>query len=224
MTTNADIAEPVIVLDDDQLIGADTLEPHGDYDGVLLDAIDLTGHRPRDVRITRSRLRRCMLDGADLSAALLAECELDRIEAASLDLVGATMRDVEVSSSRIGGLRAYDADVTRMVVRGCRLGYVNLRGATLVDVVFDKCSIGDLDVGDATLQRVRLSACTIERLSCPHATMTDVDLTGVDVGSVSDPAQLRGATISTAQLAVFAPELAAHLGIEVVSAPGTVAR
>lgn len=212
MTTGITIDEPVIVLPD-SLVAGDALEPHGDYDGVLFDAVDLRGQRGGNARVTGSRFRRCGMDGVALSAALLAECELDGIDAADLDLSGARLRDIEIASARIGGLQAHDADVVRVRFRGCRLGYVNLRAATLADVVFERCTITDLDIGDASAQRLRFTECTIERLSCPHATLRDVDLTGADTGAVSDPDGLRGATISTAQLAVFARGFADHLGI-----------
>ncbi len=214
MTTDVHIAEPSITLPDPLVRGV-VLESHGDYDGVVFDAVDLTGRHARDARITACRFRSCAMDGVTLSDALLAECELDRIQAADLELVGTRIRDVVVSHGRVGGLLAHDADLVRVLVRGCRLGYVNLRAATLVDVRFERCTIADLDIGDATLRRVGFSACTVERLTCPHADLADVDLTGADIVAVSDHAQLRGATISTAQLAVFATGLAEHLGIDV---------
>ncbi|MBW3606405.1 MAG: pentapeptide repeat-containing protein [Actinobacteria bacterium] len=215
MTADVQIDEPVIALPDPLLAG-DVLEPHGDYDGVLFDAADLSGQRAGNARVTGSRFHRCAMDGVTLTGALLAECELDGITAADLDLSGARLRDVEIASARIGGLQAHDTDVIRVRFRGCRLGYVNLRAATLGDVVFERCVIADFDVRDASAQRVRFTGCTIERLSCPHATLRDVDLTGADIGAVSDPDGLRGVTISAAQLMVFASGFADHLGIDVV--------
>ncbi len=214
MATDTRIADPVIALPD-PLIRGEGLEPHGDYDGMLFDGVDLTGRRASNARITGSRFHGCAMDDVTLSGALLAECELDQIEAATLDLVDTRIRDIAFTSGRIGGLQVHDAELVRVIVRSCRLGYVNLRGATLADVQFERCAITDLDIGDATLRRVGFSDCTVERLTCPKADLESVDLAGADIGVVSDYAGLRGATISTAQLVVFAKGLAEHVGIEV---------
>ena len=208
------VAEPVIDLPE-PLAPLDRIEPNGDHDGVRLASVDLGGQPAYDLRLTASRLTDVGMDGVVLSGALLAECELERVDAADLDMVDARLRDVVVTGARIGGLQAHGAELTRVVFRGSRLGYLNLRSATLSDVVFEGCAIADLDVADATLRRVAIRDCTVERLSCQHADMDDVDLTGARIGAVTDVAHLRGAAFSTAQLTMLAPLLADHVGITV---------
>ncbi|CAN5876234.1 pentapeptide repeat-containing protein [soil metagenome] len=207
-------APPTIELADPLTELAD-LSARDDHDGVVLAGTDLSGRAAQDLRLTRSRLHDCALHGAVLDGALLAECHLERLTATTLDLVGARLRDVEISGGRIGDLRAHDAELARVAVRGTRLGYVNLRGATLTDVRFSGCVISDLDVGEATLQRVTLDDCTVERLLTRNAALDTVDLTGAEVQQVAAVDHLRGVTISTAQLAVFAGAFADHLGIAV---------
>lgn len=197
------------------LEGLDRIEPDGDHDGVVVASVDLGGQRGHDLRLTASRLIDVAMDGVALSGALLAECELERVEATDLDLVDARLRDVQVTGARIGDLQAHGAELTRVLIRNSRLGYVNLRSATLCDVRFVGCTLTDLDVADATLRRVALDDCTIERLACQHADMGDVDLTGAQIIEVIDVAHLCGATVSSAQLTALAPLLAHHVGIVV---------
>lgn len=207
-------ASPTIVLAD-PLTDLTDLVARADHDGVVLTGVDCSGRAAQDLRLTRSRLRDCALHEAVLDGALLVECHLDRLAATTLSLVGARLRDVEISGGRIGDLRAHETDLARVAVRGTRLGYVNLRGATLTDVRFSGCVISDLDVGEATLQRVTLDDCTVERLLTRNAALDAVDLSGAEVHEVSAVDHLRGATISSAQLAVFAAAFADHLGIAV---------
>lgn len=100
-----------------------------------------------------------------------------------------------------------------MLIEHCKLGWVNLRASELANVVFRDCTIGELDLVDARLRRVTFENCRVESLHLAGASLEHVDLRGLEIGTISDPGRLRGATLSSAQAASLTRVFAAHLGI-----------
>ena len=80
-------------------------------------------------------------------------------------------------------------------------------------MLLSNCIIEELDLGSATVQRLELQNCRIGTLDVAGARFKDVDLRSSDFSAVHGIEGLRGVTIDDSQLSLFAPIIAAHLGI-----------
>lgn len=151
----------------------------------------------------------------DLTGASFIETRLARLGAPSLRAPRSRFRDVELVTSRIGSGELYDATWDVVVVRGCKLGFINLRAAQLADVLFVDCVIEELDLGRAKATRVEFENCSIDALDVTAAQLRHVDLRGARLGRVAGITGLRGATVSGLQAAELAEIMAEQLGIVV---------
>jgi len=162
----------------------------------------------------------CRFDGLELDAWTLRGAHLleSVISGANVPAVSGARsgwRDVEVRDSRFGSVEVYDASWRGIRFTRCKLGYVNLRAAELLDVAFVDCTIDEIDLMDASVRRVAFDGSRVATLNSSGARLTDVDLRGADLGQVIGMEGLRGATISSEQLQLMAPTLAALAGITV---------
>lgn len=107
------------------------------------------------------------------------------------------------------------AGLRRVTFRNCKLDGVNLRAATLAEVSFTDCLLRDVDFGGATLRRCTFRGSQLREADFSRVTLEQVDLRGAGLGLIITPGALRGATISSGQLAELAPVLAEQAGIEV---------
>ena len=123
--------------------------------------------------------------------------------------------DAAVVASMAAGVEVFGAELRRVTFRGCKLDSVNFRGAKLSDVTFDDCDLREVDFADATLTRTAFPGSRLAKTDFTRVTMDATDLRGAELGIIGDPGSLRGAIISTAQLVLLAPVLAATLGITV---------
>lgn len=69
------------------------------------------------------------------------------------DLAGVALRDVEIVDARLGGVQMHGAVLERVLIRGGKIDYLNLRKARLKDVVFEGCVLSEPDFGEAQLTR-----------------------------------------------------------------------
>ncbi|MER5810456.1 pentapeptide repeat-containing protein [Streptomyces sp. NPDC002033] len=193
------------------------LEPDGDYDGLEFADLDLAGQEGVGARFMDCALRRCALDAAGLAKARVLDSVLDGVRGVGTDLSGASLRDVELLEPRLGGAQLHGAVLERVLVRGGKIDYLNLRTARLKDVVFDGCVLVEPDFGGAVLERVEFRGCVVRGADFTGARMTDVDLRAAsELGIARGVEALAGAVISPAQLFELAPALAAQLGVRVV--------
>ncbi|WOP17757.1 pentapeptide repeat-containing protein [Raineyella sp. LH-20] len=180
------------------------------YADLDLDTLDLTG---RD-------LDGCRLDGLTvgrwgLTGSAVVEVVGDRLDVTTLDAHRPDWRDVVVHRSRIGSAELTDGRVRSVRFTGCKIGFLNLRGSEVADVEFVDCAIEDLDLVRADVTRVAFAGSRIGRLDLTGSTLRDLDLRGADLGDLVGWEELRGVTVSTAQLHELAPLLAERLGIRV---------
>jgi uncharacterized protein YjbI with pentapeptide repeats len=171
----------------------------------------------------------------DLSFATFSECELLRCRVSDADLTGVHLRDVaaadldaavlraprsewrtvELGRSRLGSVELYESVWRSVLISDTKLGYVNARGAHWQDVLARACTFDELDLAGATVSRLRFEDCRVESLQLHGATLADVDLRGAELHVLEGLAGLRGCTVSSYQLELLAPLLAAHLGLQV---------
>ncbi|MET4781506.1 pentapeptide repeat-containing protein [Glaciihabitans sp. UYNi722] len=196
-----------------------------------IDAAGLIAGEDRD----QERYADADLSHRDLTGSSFTECEFDAVTLTDAQLRGSrfieslltapfapvllaartTWRDVLIENPRWGSAELFDAEMRTLHIRGGKIDYLNLRNARLTDVLIEDCTITDLDLGGFHGTRVSLLNCRIETLDLTRATCKDVDLRTSDFSAINGLDGLRGVTIDEFQLSLFAPLLAAHLGIVV---------
>lgn len=173
------------------------------------------------------------LGGYDLTGSTFDECELSSLSLSETQFRGSRFiasrltspfaptllaartvwRQVLIETPRWGSAELFESTLTSVHLKGGKIDYLNLRGATLTDVLIEDCAITDLDLGGMTGTRVGFTNCRIGTLDLTRATSVDVDLRTSEFLGVTGLEGLAGVTIDEFQLALFAPLLAAQLGI-----------
>jgi uncharacterized protein YjbI with pentapeptide repeats len=192
------------------------LEVEGDYDGVELADLDLTGADGRGASFLDCALRRCALDETGLKRARFIDSLLEQPRGVGTALGEAQLRDVELREARLGGTQLSGASLMRVLIRGGKIDYLNLRQSRLIDVTFEGCVLVEPDFAGAHLERVSFDECEVRGADFSQATLRDVDLrgaAGLEIARGVD--RLSGAVITTSQLLDLAPQLAAQLGVRV---------
>jgi uncharacterized protein YjbI with pentapeptide repeats len=92
---------------------------------------------------------------------------------------------------------------------------VNFRGASLAEVSFDECLLRHVDFAGAKLTKTVFTRSRLVESDFTGVTLDQVDLRGAELGIIIGPDSLRGAIVTTAQLAEIAPLIAENLGIVV---------
>lgn len=123
------------------------LEPDGDYDGLDFREADLSGQDGRGARFMDCALTGCALGETRLRHARFLDSALTGVRGVGTDLAEATLRDVELTDARLGGPQLHGAVLERVLVRGGKIDYLNLRTARLRDVVFEGCVLVEPDFG-----------------------------------------------------------------------------
>ncbi|MBN0045061.1 pentapeptide repeat-containing protein [Streptomyces actuosus] len=207
---------PEVRLPELQQYGGGGLAPDGDYDGLEFGDVDLGGQDGAGARFMDCRLAGCALDETRLRRARLLDSVLTGVRGVGTDLAESTLRDVEVVDARLGGTQMHGAVLERVLVRGGKIDFLNLRTASLRDVVFESCVLVEPDFAGARMERVAFVDCAVKGADFGEATLTDVDLrAAAPLEIVRGVDRLAGAVISTAQLLDLAPVLAVQLGIGV---------
>lgn len=118
--------------------------------------------------------------------------------------------------ARLGGVQLHGAVLERVVFRGGKIDYLNLRAARLKDVVFENIVLVEPDFAGAVLERVEFVDCVLKEADLTGVVLKDVDLRGAaELGIARGVERLAGAVISAAQLMDLAPVLAVEMGIRV---------
>jgi uncharacterized protein YjbI with pentapeptide repeats len=153
-------------------------------------------------------------------------------------LPGLRLADVVVQGGDLANLAAPEAALQRVVFAGTRLTGVQLTRGKLTDVVFRDCRIDLATFAGTTFERARFEGCVLAQtefrdalwrsVRLEHCDLGDADLTGLRidgcelVGCTLDATvgleRLRGAAMPWGDIVGHAGELAAALGIRVLSA------
>ncbi|MEA9983975.1 MULTISPECIES: pentapeptide repeat-containing protein [Subtercola] len=188
----------------------------GDYrEAELFAGADVTEYDLAGCSFLECRFASVTLTDAELRGSRFIETVFDSTFAHSLKAARTTWRDVLIENPRWGSAELFDAELDSVHVRGGKIDYLNLRGSRLSNVVIEGCAITDLDLGGVTANRVALIDCRIGTLDTTGATLVNVDLRSSEFSALHGLAGLAGATIDDAQLTLFAPWLAQHLGLRV---------
>lgn len=188
-------------------------EAHGAYDGERYAHRDLTDHDLSGATFTECAFADLIAHGIQLRDARFADTVIDRLNAPVLRGVRSDFHDVTIDASRLGSAELYDSSWRSVHISNSKLGYLNLRNAILNDVLFTNCSIDELDLGGAQLTRVAFENTSISTLDIRNATLTHVDLRDVSLTTIEGLDNLRGATMSSDQIAALARVFADRAGI-----------
>ena len=115
----------------------------------------------------------------------------------------------------MAGVEAFSSKWYRVTLQGCKLDSVNFRDAQLTEVVFDNCILRDVDFTGAALTRAAFGGSRLSGVTFSHTTLDQADLRGAQLGLATDAESLRGAIVTSAQLAEMAALLAEAVGITV---------
>jgi len=197
-----------------RLSAAATLSRRADVSQTRVEG--LTG----DVDAAHARLVECVLAGAtvdrlDLTGATLVDVAVEELRATTVAGVSSTWRSVVIRGGRIGTLDLSRAQVDAVEVRGARIDYLSLGQAVVADLLIADCVLGALDLPGATLERVRFEACRADDVDTREMRATDLDLRGLEALAYTDLRTLRGATLTPHQVAGLAEPFAAALGVDI---------
>jgi uncharacterized protein YjbI with pentapeptide repeats len=180
------------------------------FDQLTLDAPDASGSQFLECAFTRVSVQDGRLRRAHFTDTWLHDVRLIATSLAETSWMGVTF------AGGVGaGVEAFGSQLRRVTLRGCKLDSVNLREAALTDVTFDTCVLQDVDFSGAALTRTAFPGCRLSGTDFSRARMDTVDLRDAELGITIDPASLRGAIVTPAQLAEMAPLLAGSMGIVV---------
>ena len=190
------------------------------YDGALFDRLTLDSPDAAGSRFLECAFTRVSVSGGTLRRAHFTEVWLREVQLVATSLAESSWTDVTFSGGVAAGVEAFGSQLRRVTWRGCKLDSVNFREAALTDVTFEGCVRRDVDFGGAVLTRTAFPGCQLSRADFSRARMDRADLRGAELGLTIDPGSLRGAIVTSAQLAELAPLLAASIGIVVDDSAG----
>ena len=162
-------------------------------------------------------LRRCVVNGVDLSGAVLSHLDVMDTSLQDVDLsnasLGGAARRAELLRCRGVGLRLTLEQASDIYTHDCRLDYAVVEvGRVKGLAVFDGCSFREAVItGD--LSGVVFSNCDLIGTEFTASRAQGCDLRGSRLGAVRGLLSLRGAKISADQAVDVADALAAEAGL-----------
>jgi uncharacterized protein YjbI with pentapeptide repeats len=197
------------------LVDARTVGSEDSREGERYDAVDFTDADLEFTSFSSCAFHRVRLNEARLRGAHFAEVTFDEVDAAVLAAPRSSWRHVQLAGSRLGSMELYESNWRSVRIEGCKIDYLNARSAHWQDVHWRGCTISELDLGQAVISRMAFADCRIGTLRVGQAQFADVDLRGAQLSVLEDLAGLAGSWITESQLEALAPQLAAHLSINV---------
>jgi len=181
------------------------------FDAAAIEDQDGSASSFLECAFTQATLQRCRLPRARFTDVWLSDTQLISVSAPHT-----SWHDVTFSGAVLAGVEVFAAQLRRVTFAGCKLDSVNFRDADLADVTFDNCVLRNVDFGGARVKRAAFPQSRLTAARLVQTTLEQVDLRGAaELGLTVDPASLRGAIVTTAQLIDMAPVLADSIGIVV---------
>jgi uncharacterized protein YjbI with pentapeptide repeats len=187
----------------------------GDYDTVHFDQVSFEDEDASSARFLECAFTRVAVQGGRFRRTRFSDVWLKDVRMALPDLAETQWTDATFLGGVVAGVQAFSARLNRVVFAGCKLDSVNFRDCGLTEVTFTDCLLRDVDFGGARLARTVFTGCRLTGVDFSKASLDRVDLRGSELGLIVGPDPLRGAIISSGQLAAIAPVLAEALGIVV---------
>lgn len=155
------------------------------------------------------------LDALDLVGAGLTDVEITDLRATMINARESRWQSVRVTGGRVATLDVARGELINVEIRGLRVDYLTLAGATASDVLFVDCVIGALDAPQSVLTRVAFEDCRVDEVDNRGWRIENLDLRGLEALRYLDMSALRGATLTERQVAAYARDFAAAVGVDV---------
>jgi uncharacterized protein YjbI with pentapeptide repeats len=189
------------------------LDAEREYDTVLFEHAEFDKPQMPNAHFLECAFRQVSIADGRLSRASVRDTWMRDIRLTSTTFAEGAWLDVTVIGSSVAGVQIFGSELRRVVFSGCKLDSVNFRAAKLTGVTFHNCVLRDVDFAGATLTQCSFPGSALTRVDFSKVTMDRTDLREAELGLIIDADSLRGAIISSGQLAIVAPVLAATLGI-----------
>jgi uncharacterized protein YjbI with pentapeptide repeats len=189
------------------------IDAERDYDTVLFDRADFDAPHMPNAHFLECAFRQVSITSGQLQRASMRDVWLRDVRLTGTSFAESMWLDVTVIGSSLAGVQVFGAELRRVAFSGCKLDSVNFRASKLTAVTFHNCVLRDVDFAGATLTQCSFPGSTLTRADLSKVTMDRTDLRDAELGLIIDADSLRGAIISSGQLATVAPVLAATLGI-----------
>jgi uncharacterized protein YjbI with pentapeptide repeats len=180
------------------------LESESDFDTVLFERAEFDSPRAPSSRFLECAFRQVSITDGKLQRSSLRDVWARDLRLTGTSLAEGSWREVTLLESVLAGVQLFGGELRDVVFSGCKLDSVNFRASRLTRVTFDHCVLRDVDFAGATLTRCSFPAS---------------QLRSAELGLIIDTGSLRGAIISSGQLALAAPVLAQALGIVISDEP-----
>jgi uncharacterized protein YjbI with pentapeptide repeats len=189
------------------------LDAEREYDTVLFEGAEFDSPHMPNAHFLECAFRQVSITDGRLSRASVRNTWMRDVRLTGTTFAEGAWLDVTVIGSSVAGVQIFGAELRRVVFSGCKLDSVNFRAARLTGVTFHNCVLRDVDFAGATLTQCSFPGSGLTRVDLSKVTMDRTDLRDAELGLIIDADSLRGAIISSGQLAIVAPVLAASLGI-----------
>jgi uncharacterized protein YjbI with pentapeptide repeats len=189
------------------------LDAERDYDTVLFEGAEFDDPHMPNAQFLECAFRQVSITDGRLPRASLRDVWLRDVRLTGTNLAESAWLEVTVIGSSLAGVQVFGAELRRVAFSGCKLDSVNFRASRLASVTFRNCVLRDVDFAGATLTQCSFPGSELTRVDFSEVKMDRTDLRNAELGLIIDADSLRGAIISSGQLAVVAPVLAQTLGI-----------
>jgi uncharacterized protein YjbI with pentapeptide repeats len=189
------------------------LDAQREYDTVLFEHAEFDKPQMPNAHFLECAFRQVSITDGRLSRASVRETWMRDVRLTGTTFAEGAWLDVTVIGSSVAGVQIFGSELRRVVFSGCKLDSVNFRAAKLTGVTFHNCVLRDVDFAGATLTQCSFAGSALTRVDFSKVAMDRTDLREAELGLIIDADSLRGAIISSGQLAIVAPVLAATLGI-----------
>lgn len=186
-----------------------------DYDTVHFDKDGFEEPDAPGARFLECAFTGATFTGGSLRRSRFIDAWVKDVRITLTDLAETQWTDSTFTGGVLAGVQAFGARMDRVVFAGCKFDSVNLRNARLTGVTFTDCLLRDVDFAGCKLRQTAFTGCRLSGADFSRTTLDRVDLRGSELGLIVGPQPLRGAIISSGQLAAIAPVLADALGIVV---------
>jgi uncharacterized protein YjbI with pentapeptide repeats len=192
----------------------------GNYDCAHFDRVTFDGADAAGSRFLECAFTQVSVQGGQLKRSRFSDVWLRDVRLTGTGLAETAWTDAVLVASAAAGVEAYGAQLRRVAFHGCKLDSVNFRDAVLTEVTFDDCLLREVDFTGATLTSTAFPRSRLVSTTFARMTLDRVDLRDAELGITTDTVSLRGAIITTAQLAAMAGLLAGTMGIVVADDRG----
>ncbi len=154
---------------------------HADLSGADLSNANLAGTNLLMANLSEAVLVQCNLSGADVSGANLSSANLSNSDLSGAKLALATLADADFSQANLTDSDLSGTDLIGFDFSGANLSGVKFSTANLSDSNFVGANLSEADLSSADLSGALLYQSNLSNADLSYATLDGADLTGADL-------------------------------------------